>query len=304
MGFPIHAEEGTKAEVVNPAPQAPEVKKAAAVKPAPQAPEVKKAAAVKPAPQAPEVKKAAVVNPAPQAPEVKKAAAVNPAPQAPEIKKAAAVKPAPQAPEVKKAAAVVKSAPQTPEVKKVEAVIAVEQPKVAEEQVESCASHKEKKSHGNYCRFSKGKVTKSGFFSAYFTNNFNILENFMYYGRSLRLGYGGKLFRDSDFELSVNISHFTPSFGLKYEQAFLKNHKWFPGFDASLLFGIIDERYRGYRELLAVGLEGGPFISTFISKHYSITARAGLSYIVPVNGNIFEEDPQFYISLGFKKFLY
>ena len=288
MGFSIHAEEETKS-IVSTNQKAATVK-AAAVK----TPETEKAATVKAAAvKTPETEKAATV----------KAAVV----KTPETEKAATVKAAVvKTPETEKAATVKAAVAETQEAT-IEPAVVVEksakEPEVEEKQSKAFAGHKAD-AHSYYCRYSaQNKLSKRGFFSAYFTNSFNIFQDFVFHGRSLRLGYGGKLFRDNDFELSINISHSTPSFGLKYEQAFLKDRKWFPGVDVSLLFGLIDEKDRFFRELLAVGLEGGPFLSTFISKYYSLVVRTGLSYTVPVSGNVFEEEPNFYISLGFKRFL-
>ena len=264
MGFFINAEEITAVTAAKPAVKAAVVQQVnEAAKPAVKAAAVQASEAAKPAVKAAAVQASEAAKPAVKAAAVQQ---VNEEAAKPAVKAAAAV----QATEVA---------------------------------VAPVAEKKAKCERSSYCLLSQNR-TKTGFFSAYFINSFNIFQDFMFNGgRSLRFGYGGDFFfRDSSFELNINISHATPSFGLKYEQSFLKQYKWFPGFDVSFLFGIIDEKNRSYRELLAVGLEGGPFLTTFVSKYYALIARTGLSYAVPVSGNIFEEDPYFYISFGFKKY--
>ena len=147
------------------------------------------------------------------------------------------------------------------------------------------------------------KAHQKGYFVFHFANKFFAHEDFEFDGRSLSLGFGAQFWRNAELELYINTGRTTPSFGLKYSYPFAgEGETWIPGADASLLLGLIDERDREFRELLAAGAGAGLFLKTFVSKKYALIARGGASFSVPVSGSLWDELPKIYISLGFKRY--
>ena len=147
------------------------------------------------------------------------------------------------------------------------------------------------------------KAHQKGFFVLHFTNKFFAHDAFEFDGRDLSLGFGAQFWRGGEMELNMNLGRTTPSFGLKYSHPFAEEGEtWIPGADASFLLGLIDEKDREYRELLAVGAGAGLFLKTFVSEKYALIARTGLSFSVPVNGSLWDEAPKIYISAGFKRY--
>lgn len=142
-----------------------------------------------------------------------------------------------------------------------------------------------------------------GFFSLQLTNEFAPLRHFEYDQFGLSLGYGGSLFYNSAFELNAKFGSIGPFFAARYEQDITRHYKWIPGIDASLSFGVTKlDNPRDWSKFLSIGLEGGLFVKTFITKSYALLARTGINYRIPVNtSNILGLEPNFYIGIGFKK---
>ena len=149
------------------------------------------------------------------------------------------------------------------------------------------------------------QTNREGFFSLYFTREFTPTKQLEFYGSDLTLGFGKQLFHRDSLELNVKFGSPNSFLAVKYERDFTRDYEWIPGFDASLLFGILtdDNTFKSF-ESLAMGLGLGLFVKVFISKSYAILARGGVNYSVPVNSYIYNPDYlNIYMSLGLRKYL-
>ena len=150
------------------------------------------------------------------------------------------------------------------------------------------------------------QTNREGFFSLYFTREFTPAKQLEFYGSDLTLGFGKQLFHRDYLELNVKFGSPNPFLAVKYEKDFTRDYEWIPGFDASLLFGILtdDNTFVKSFESLAMGLRLGLFVKVFISKSYAILARGGVNYSVPVNSYIYNPDYlNVYMSIGLRKYL-
>ena len=146
---------------------------------------------------------------------------------------------------------------------------------------------------------------KTAFFSLHLINEFAPFDYLRYKRFGLSLGFGGDLFHQSAFELNIRLINPSAFFSAKYEQDFTRNYRWIPGFDASLLLGAKGNQgpRRSWDKYLAVGLEGGLYVKTFITKSYALLARTGLNYEASVNtSSLLDQEPNIYVSIGLKKY--
>ena len=303
MGFHTNAaeEEKAKASVVTASKPAEAAKKASVVTASKPTEAAKKASVVTASKPAKAAKKASVVTASKPAEAAKKASVVTASKPAEAAKKASVVTASKPAKAAKKASVVTASKPA--EAAKKASVVTVSNPTAIA--IDTTPQGKEEKKHV-VKHHSKRHLNKA-FFSIYLINEFMPLKNFEYEHFGPSLGYGGSLFHKSSFELNAKILFPSPGpvFSVKYEQDFTRSYRWIPGFDTSLLFGIGEPTRGGnrYFPALSVGLEGGVFVKTFITKCHALLARTGLNTALPVNNfNFYDLDPKFYISIGLKKY--
>ena len=307
IGFHANAvDKTTQTEASNVATSKSEIaKKAVVVTTSKPATTVKKAVVVTTPKPATTVKKAAVVTTSKPATTVKKAVVVTTSKPATTVKKAVVVTTSKPATTVKKAVVVTTSKPATA-AKKTAVVTASKSTATVETSVatpskpEVAAAITE--SHINHSM--EQPTEKTAFFSLHLINEFAPLDYLRYERFALSLGFGGEVLRQSAFELSIRFTR-GAFFTTKYEQDFTRKYRWIPGFDASFLLGA-KYNNKGPREswgkYLTLGLEGGLYVKTFITKSYAILTRTGLNYEVPVNtSNLLDLEPTIYVSIGLKK---